>query len=404
MFPVVVVAVVVDAVVVVVVEVIVVGFSPAPGPRRPPSHPPGARGETPVLRNPGGALWRSPGVRSPDPGPAKSFLDEVRSTWQQAVAAYERADHRRSTWQLANSVLPYLALWALSYRLLEVSYWLVLPLQVLAAGLLVRIFIIFHDCGHGSFFGSQTANDVLGFVTGVLTFTPYWDWKAEHSRHHATAGDLDRRGFGDIWTMTVAEYRAASWAQRLAYRLYRTPLVLLGIGPLFVFLVKQRIPRARTGRLGMLSVHLTNLVLAALFILLGSTLGFGKTLLVQLPILAIAGVGGVWMFYVQHQFETVYWERRERRDYVAVAMEGSSLYALPRVLQWFTGNIGFHHIHHLSPAIPNYRLPRCFREQPIFQRVKRITLWSSLRTLRLRLYDEEARRLVGFREALARPA
>lgn len=339
-----------------------------------------------------------------DPGPAQSFLDEVRSTWQQAVAAYERADHRRSVWQLANSVLPYLALWALSYRLLEVSYWLVLPLQVLAAGLLVRVFIIFHDCGHGSFFRSQAANDVVGFVTGILTFTPYWDWKAEHSRHHATAGDLDRRGFGDIWTMTVAEYRAASWLQRLGYRLYRTPLVLLGIGPLFVFLVKQRIPRERTGRRGKLSVHLTNLALVAVFVLLGSTLGFGKTLLVQLPILAIAAIGGVWMFYVQHQFETVYWERRERRDYVAVAMEGSSLYALPRVLQWFTGNIGFHHIHHLSPAIPNYRLPRCYREQPIFQRVKRITLWSSLRTLRLRLYDEEARRLVGFREALADPA
>jgi len=331
---------------------------------------------------------------------ASTFLDEVRGSWQRAVAAYENPDLKRSLWQLLNSIVPYLALWALAYWLLGVSYWLALPVQVLAAGFLVRVFIIFHDCGHGSFFRSRTANDIVGFVTGILTFTPYWDWRAEHARHHATAGDLDRRGFGDVTTMTVDEYRQASWWRRLGYRLYRNPLVMLGLGPLFVFFVKQRIPRESTGRRGKLSVHITNLVLVAIFALLFVTLGVGKTVLVQLPIMAMAGAAGVWLFYVQHQFETVYWERRERRDYVAVAMEGSSLYALPRILQWFSGNIGFHHIHHLSPSIPNYRLPKCFHEQPLFQNVDRLTLWSSLRSLRLRLYDEQARRLVGFRQAL----
>ncbi|MCU0290681.1 MAG: fatty acid desaturase [Thermoanaerobaculaceae bacterium] len=331
---------------------------------------------------------------------SRAFLDEVRSSWQQAVAAYESPDLKRSLWQLGNSIVPYLALWALAYLLLDVSYWLVLPVQVLAAGFLVRIFIIFHDCGHSSFFRSKAASDIVGFITGTLVFTPYWDWRNEHARHHATAGDLDRRGFGDVMTMTVEEYRRASWLRRLGYRLYRNPLVMLGIGPLYVFLVKQRFPRESTGYRGRLSVHLTNLALVAIFGLLFVTLGAGKVMLVQLPILAMAGAAGVWLFYVQHQFETVYWERRERRDYVAVAMEGSSLYDLPRVLHWFSGNIGFHHIHHLSPAIPNYRLPRCFREQPLFQKVDRLTLRSSLRSLRLRLYDERSRRLVGFRQAL----
>ncbi|MGE5236779.1 MAG: fatty acid desaturase [Acidobacteriota bacterium] len=344
----------------------------------------------------------SPSPTPSIPMPQGPLLAEARATWRQAVAAYQSPDLRRSLWQVCNSVIPYLALWYLAYRLLDVSYWLTLAVSVLAAGFMVRVFIIFHDCGHGSFFKSRKANDVLGFVTGILTFTPYFDWRAEHARHHATAGDLDRRGFGDVWTMTVAEYRAATRWQRMAYRLYRNPLVLFGLGPVYSFLIKQRLPRRETGRRGALSVHVTNLALVAIYGTLFVTLGFWRTLLVQLPILAIGGAAGIWLFYVQHQFETVYWERREQRDYVAVALEGSSLYALPRVLQWFSGNIGFHHIHHLSPAIPNYRLPKCYREQPLFQKVDRLTLWSSLRSLRLRLYDEESRRLIGFRQGLRR--
>ena len=326
-------------------------------------------------------------------------LDEARRAWKQAVGAYQDSDLRRSLWQLANSVVPYLLLWYVSYRLLAVSYWLALAPMVLAAGFLVRVFIIFHDCGHGSFFRSQKANDVVGFITGILTLTPYYDWRREHAVHHATAGDLDRRGRGDVWTMTVSEYRQASFWLRLGYRLYRNPFVLLGLGPLYVFFIKQRFTRRGSGLRERLSVHLTNLALTILLAGLVPAVGLKATLLVQAPIMAIAGAAGVWLFYVQHQFEGVYWERTGRRDYVAVALQGSSLYALPRVLQWFSGNIGFHHIHHLSPRIPNYRLAKCYREQALFQQVDRITLLSSLRSLRLRLYDEVTRRMVGFRAA-----
>jgi omega-6 fatty acid desaturase (delta-12 desaturase) len=328
-------------------------------------------------------------------------LDEVKQGWKEMIAAYQRPDLKRSVWQLADSVVPYVALWYLAYRLLAVSFWLALPVEILAAGFMVRVFIIFHDCGHGSFFKSRVANDVVGSITGILTFTPYYDWRAEHARHHATAGDLDRRGTGDVWTMTVNEYRQASFWQRLGYRLYRNPLVLLAVAPLYVFVLKQRLPRRGAGAREVVSVVVTDLALAVIFGLLFATIGVKKTLLVELPLLAVAGAAGIWLFYVQHQFEGVYWARHDRRDYVAVAMQGSSLYALPRVLQWFAGNIGFHHIHHLSPRIPNYRLPKAFREQPALQRVDRLTLLSSLRSLRLRLYDEGSRRMVGFREASA---
>ncbi|MFI5165617.1 MAG: fatty acid desaturase [Thermoanaerobaculales bacterium] len=328
-------------------------------------------------------------------------MDRLKDSWKQIVAAYQRPDVKRSVWQMVNSIGPYLALSYLAFRLFAVSYWLALPVIVLAAGFMVRVFIIFHDCGHGSFFKSRAANDVVGIITGILTLAPYYDWRAEHAKHHATAGDLDRRGAGDVWTMTVEEYRHASFWQRLGYRLYRNPLVMFGVGPLFLVLLKQRLPRRGTSQREVTSVLVTDLALAAICGLLFATVGVKNTLLVELPLLAIAGAAGVWLFYVQHQFERVYWERRDKRDYLAAAMQGSSLYALPRVLQWFTGNIGFHHIHHLSPRIPNYRLPKAYREQPIFQRVDKLTLLSSLRTLRLRLYDEAGRRMVGFREARA---
>jgi len=334
-------------------------------------------------------------------GPAAGTLDEVRRSWKQLVASYQGADLKRSLWQLVNSVVPYLALLYVAYRLLAVSFWLALPVQILAAGFMVRTFIIFHDCGHGSFFRSRLANDVVGYITGILTFTPYDDWKNEHARHHATAGDLDRRGAGDVLTMTVQEYRRATFWKRLGYRLYRNPFVLLCVAPIFMFVIKQRVPRRGTGTRGIVSVLVTDVALAAIFAALFATIGVGKTLLLILPVIAIAGAAGIFLFYVQHQFEQVYWERHEHRDFVAVAMQGSSLYALPRVLQWFSGNIGFHHIHHLSSRIPNYRLPKAYREQPLFQQVPTLTLRSSLRSLRLHLYDEASRRLVGFREARA---
>jgi len=335
----------------------------------------------------------------PSLGPSSLLPEEMKRNWRQIVAAYQHSDTKRSVWQVANSVVPYLALWYLAYRLLAVSYWLALPVALLAAGFMVRVFIIFHDCGHGSFFASGRANSVLGFITGVLTFTPYDDWRAEHARHHATAGDLDQRGTGDVWTMTVKEYRQASFRQRVGYRAYRNPFVLLGVAPLYVFLLKQRFPRRGSTARARMSVHLTNLALASIFAVLFATAGVKATLLIELPLLAAAGAAGVWLFYVQHQFEGVYWARRDSRDFVAAAMQGSSLYALPTVLQWFSGNIGFHHNHHLAPRIPNYRLPKAYREQPLLQRVDRLTLLSSLRSLRLRLYDEDSRRLIGFGEA-----
>jgi omega-6 fatty acid desaturase (delta-12 desaturase) len=325
-------------------------------------------------------------------------IEEAKKTWRQAVAAYQEPDLRRTLWQAINSIGGYVLLVILAYRLLPISYWLVLPVQVLAAGFLIRIFIIFHDCGHGSFFKSKRVNELVGYLTGIMTFTPYHDWRIEHAKHHATAGDLDRRGLGDIWTMTVSEYREASFAQRLGYRLYRNPIVMMGVGPLFIVLLKQRLSHSVTGAAGKRSVYLTNLALIAVYGALFVAFGVKSMLMVLLPILAIAGATGVWLFYVQHQFEGVYWERRDRRDYVSVALEGSSMYALPRVLHWFTGNIGFHHIHHLSPSIPNYRLPKCFREQPMFQQMSQLTLVGSLKSLRLRLYDEESRRLIGFSE------
>jgi len=334
-------------------------------------------------------------------GSSAEALNEMKQNWKAIVAAYQRPDVKRSVWQMIDSIGPYLALWYLAYRLLAVSYWLSLPVIVLAAGFMVRVFIIFHDCGHGSFFKSRAANDVVGTITGILTFTPYYDWRAEHAQHHATAGDLDRRGTGDVWTMTVNEYKQASFWQRLGYHLYRNPFVLLGVAPMYLFLLKQRLPHRGSGTREKMSVLVTDLALAVIVGLLFATIGVKATLLVELPLMAVAGAGGIWLFYVQHQFERVYWERHDRRDYLAVAMEGSSLYALPRVLQWFAGNIGFHHIHHLSPRIPNYHLPKAFREQPLFQRVDRLTLLSSLRALRFRLYDEASRRMVGFRAATA---
>ena len=313
------------------------------------------------------------------------------------MAKYQKPVWWSAMWQVINTLVPYAALWCLMYFSLRVSWWLVVPLAVLAGGFLIRIFIISHDCGHGSFFSSTRANDALGFITGVLTFTPFYHWRWEHAIHHSSSGDLDRRGTGDVWTLTVEEYLAASRWKRFAYRLARNPVILFGLAPLYLFLIHQRFSNGKAGRRERRSVWFTNLALVALVGGLTWLFGLKAYLLLQLIVLLVAGSTGIWLFYVQHQFEGVYWERKADWDYSLAALQGSSFYKLPKVLQWFSGNIGFHHIHHLSPRIPNYNLEKCHRAEPLFQTVKPVTLFSSFKSFTFRLWDEQRRKLVGYR-------
>lgn len=327
----------------------------------------------------------------------KSGQTTTAPRWKEVVAKYQHPKLPRALWQIVNTLVPYAALWCLMYLSLSVSYWLTTACALLAGGFLVRAFIIFHDCGHGSFFKSRKANDVLGFITGVLCFTPYHHWRWEHALHHATSGDLDRRGTGDVWTLTVQEYLQASGWKRFAYRLARNPVVLFVLAPACLFLFKQRFPARNAAPRERRSVYWTNLALLALVIGLSCLFGLKTYLLLQLGILVAAGSCGVWLFYVQHQFEGVYWARQENWDYCTAALQGSSFYKLPKILQWFSGNIGFHHIHHLSPRIPNYNLEKCHQAEPLFQTVKPVTLFASLKSLSFRLWDEQRRKLVGFR-------
>ena len=316
--------------------------------------------------------------------------------WKQAVAEHRKPVLRSSVWQIVNSLIPYLALWGLMIWTLQISYWITLPLAVVAAGFLVRIFIIFHDCGHGSFFTSRRANRLMEFVAGVLTFTPYRQWRHKHALHHATSGDLDGRGPGEIWTLTVREYLEASRWKRFAYRLARNPFVLFVVGPSYVFLVQQRFPSRAVGKRERMGVHWTNGAILAVAVLMSLTIGIKAYVLIQLPVMILAATAGVWLFYVQHQFEGVQWKRRPEWNFAEAALHGSSYYKLPKFLQWFSGNIGFHHIHHLSPAIPNYNLEKCHKENPMFQQVKSVTLWSSMKSFSFRLWDEQRQKLVGY--------
>jgi omega-6 fatty acid desaturase (delta-12 desaturase) len=319
------------------------------------------------------------------------------SSWKQIVAEYQHPSPRRAVWQILNTLVPYALLWYLAYRTLAVSIWITLPIAILAGALLVRVFIIFHDCGHGSFFKSRTANDVVGFIAGMLTFTPYFHWRWEHAIHHATAGHLDKRGTGDVWTMTVQEYLESSRWKRFAYRMARNPIILFVIAPLYLFLIRQRFPSGKANERERRSVYWMNLAILGMAAGLSAIFGIEAYLVLQLTMIAVASSLGVWLFYVQHQFEGVYWERAEEWDYTAAALQGSSFYKLPRVLQWFSGNIGFHHIHHLSSRIPNYNLERCHKAHPLFQKVKPLTLLPSFKSFGFRLWDEPRRQLVSFR-------
>lgn len=330
----------------------------------------------------------------------KEIINKQAKLWanfSKNVASYQTPDVRRSIWQIINTFVPYVVLWVLIVYSLSISYWLTLPLIVLAAGFLVRLFIIFHDCGHGSFFKSQRANKIIGSFFGILAFTPYNKWHNLHMKHHATVGNLDKRGVGDVWTMTKDEYWSSSKKKRFYYRLYRHPVTMFGIGTLYVFLIQNRLTKKETNRKERINIYVTNIVLLLMFVGMSLIIGIIPFLIIQLSILYIAAISGFWLFYLQHQYEDVTWVRNKEWDYRTIALNGSSYVKFPKLLQWFSGNIGFHHIHHINPRIPNYNLPKCFRENSVFSMVKPVTFLASLRTLRLRLWDEKLQKLVGYR-------
>lgn len=320
--------------------------------------------------------------------------------WNTLLAPYRRPETWRAVFQLADTALPLAAVWLAMLWSLSVSYWITLALAVPAALLVARMFMLQHDCGHGAFFKSQRVNNAVGFAIGVLTLVPYEYWRKTHAIHHATSGDLDHRGFGDIDTLTVREYLSRPRWKRLLYRLYRHPLVLLVVGPTYQFIVKHRFPAdiPREWKREWASVHWTNVGLVAIVALMALTIGLDRFLLVQLPITLIAGSVGVYLFYVQHQYEDTYWRYREAWNYYAAGLEGSSHLKMPKPLQWFTANIGLHHIHHVASRIPNYHLQRCFDEVAEVRRVTTLTLRESVKTLRLTLWDEDERRLIRFRD------
>jgi acyl-lipid omega-6 desaturase (Delta-12 desaturase) len=317
--------------------------------------------------------------------------------WRSTLAPYEAPHVGRCLLDLATSVVPYLALSTLMYFALDVSYLLVLAIALPAAGFLVRTFIVFHDCAHGSFTRSRRANAWIGSICALLVFAPFQRWRHQHAVHHATSGDLDRRGTGDVPTLTVAEYRAKSWRGRLGYRLFRNPLVMFGIGPIYSMIIGPRwVSRTERPHLRR-SVLRTNIALIVFIGALCWLMGWRDYLLIQAPTAILAGTVGVWLFYVQHQFEDAYWQSSDGWSYAEAALRGSTYLKLPKVLQFFTGNIGLHHVHHLSARVPNYNLQRAHDENPIFHEVPTLSLLDGLRAVRFKLFDEQSGRMVGFR-------
>jgi acyl-lipid omega-6 desaturase (Delta-12 desaturase) len=334
-----------------------------------------------------------------------SITDKTASdrSWEKVVMKYNRPELRKSIWQLCNTLVPLILFWFLMVKSLQFSYWITLLLAVVASGFLIRLFIIFHDCGHGSFFRSRKANDIIGKIAGILTFTPYYKWHQQHRIHHATSGNLDKRGIGDVWTLTVEEYLNSSKGKRFFYRAFRNPIFMFTIGPLYVILIGNRLTRKQMSLKEKRNVYFTNLMLLLIATSISLLIGIKAYLLIQIPLILIAHALGIWLFYVQHQFEEVSWERDEKWDYKTAAIRGSSFLKLPPVLQWFTGNIGFHHVHHLSSKIPNYNLSRCHYENDLFKDVNPIIFTATFRTLRLSLWDERARKLTTFRKVALSP-
>jgi len=323
-----------------------------------------------------------------------------RPAWVEIVKRYTVPDPRKSSWQLINSLVPFFAIWVLMYFSLSVSYLLTLALAFLNAMFLMRIFIIQHDCGHNSFFKETELNNLVGTFLGVITFTPYYAWRNSHAKHHASSGDLDFRGFGDVETLTVEEYKALPFLRKMRYRFYRHPLVLFVIGPTIMFTVLNRFPTEleKGQKREKDSIYFTNLALALVFLGAGAWIGFAQLILMWVPLMIFGSSIGVYLFYVQHQFEDTYWRWHAEWDYAEAALRGSSFFKLPKLLQWFSGNIGFHHLHHLSPKIPNYNLEKAHYENPAFQQVKTITILSSFQSIFLHLWDEQTHKLISWRE------
>jgi omega-6 fatty acid desaturase (delta-12 desaturase) len=324
---------------------------------------------------------------------------ETAGSWRRVLDRHAEPRLGRSLLDLGTSVVPYLVTVTAMFFALRVSVWLSLVLVLPAAGFLIRSFIVFHDCTHGSFLRSRRANNVLGVAVGLLVWLPFRCWQHEHAVHHATAGDLDRRGTGDITTLTVSEYRALTLWRRVGYRLFRNPAVMFGLGWLLVLVLKPRIvPRGSRPRVRN-SVLATNVAIALIVATFCYTLGWRDYLLIQGPVFFVAGAVGIWLFYVQHQFEDTYWQGHSDWRYDYAALEGSSYLKLPRLLQFFSGNIGFHHVHHLSVGIPNYNLQAAHETTDRLRAVPELTMRDGLRATRLKLWDEQAGRLVTFREA-----
>ncbi|RTQ93868.1 fatty acid desaturase [Lysinibacillus telephonicus] len=314
------------------------------------------------------------------------------------VASFAKSEMKKSIFQIINTILPLLFIWGAGYYLLQYSPWFTVVCSILASGFVVRTFIIFHDCTHGSFFKSKKANDLVGNITGILTSFPYEKWKREHSIHHATSSNLDKRGIGDIDMLTVDEYLKKSKLERLGYRLYRNPLVMFGLGPLYMVLVLNRLNRKDAKKKERLNTYFANGILLVACVTLILIFGWQTFLLVHGLTLFIAGSLGIWLFYIQHTYEDSYFEYNDEWDYVKAAVEGSSYYKLPKLLQWITGNIGFHHVHHLAPRVPNYNLEAAHDSITPLQRATTITLKTSVESIRYKLYDPKNKKFISFKE------
>ncbi len=331
-------------------------------------------------------------------GEQKSAGSQAWPDWYNGLKKYQHPERIKSVWQLLNTLLPYFFMWYLMVRSIQLGYpyFYTLLLAVPAAAFLVRIFILFHDCVHGSFFPSKQANSILGYLLGVLVFTSFEDWRFCHLRHHASYANLDARGFGDIWTITIDEYRDMTKPGQLIYRLYRNPVVMIGLGALFTFLYQNRLPSRTVKRKEKISTVFTNLMIVSLAISASFLMGWKTYLLIQIPVIWLAGAAGIWLFYVQHQFPGGYWARKKNWNRLRAAMEGSSFYKLPALMRWVSGSIGFHHIHHLSPKIPNYQLKKCYEAVPELKERKPVFFLESLSFIKLKLWDEYRQKMIGF--------